>query len=104
MVLINYVSSVIPIIASAWFCCWLERQSNKVMPSAMKNFFTPLLCLLVTVPLTFLVIGPLATGLGELLAAGFQVVYQFAPWLAGGILGALWQVCVIFGLHWGWCR
>ncbi|MBU3895042.1 PTS beta-glucoside transporter subunit IIABC [Serratia rubidaea] len=101
VVLINYVSSVIPIIASAWFCCWLERQSNKVMPSAVKNFFTPLLCLLVTVPLTFLLIGPLATGLGELLAAGFQVVYQFAPWLAGGILGALWQVCVIFGLHWG---
>ena len=101
VVLINYASSVIPIIASAWFCCWLERQCNKVMPSAVKNFFTPLICLAVVVPLTFLAIGPLATGLGELLAAGFQRIYHFAPWLAGGILGALWQVCVIFGLHWG---
>ena len=101
VVFINYTSSVIPIICASWFCCWLERQCNKVMPSAVKNFFTPLVCIAVTVPLTFLAIGPLATGLGELLAAGFQVVYQFAPWLAGGILGAVWQVCVIFGLHWG---
>ncbi len=101
VVFINYTSSVIPVICAAWFCCWLERQCNKVMPSAVKNFFTPLVCIAVTVPLTFLVIGPLATGLGELLAAGFQIVYKFAPWLAGGILGALWQVCVIFGVHWG---
>ncbi|MGQ8776644.1 PTS beta-glucoside transporter subunit IIABC [Serratia sp. NA_112.1] len=101
VVFINYTSSVIPVICAAWFCCWLERQCNKVMPSAVKNFFTPLVCIALTVPLTFLVIGPLATGLGELLAAGFQIVYKFAPWLAGGILGALWQVCVIFGVHWG---
>ncbi|WP_058913753.1 PTS beta-glucoside transporter subunit IIABC [Entomohabitans teleogrylli] len=101
VVFINYTSSVIPVICAAWFCCWLERQCNKVMPAAVKNFFTPLLCLVITVPLTFLAIGPLATGLGELLASGFQIIYKFAPWLAGAVLGALWQVCVIFGLHWG---
>ena len=101
LVFINYTSSVIPIICSAWFCCWLERQCNKVMPSAVKNFFTPLICIAVTVPLTFLAIGPLATGLGEMLAAGFQWISHLAPWLAGGLLGAVWQVCVIFGLHWG---
>lgn len=101
VVFINYTSSVIPIICAAGFCCWLERQCNKIMPSAVKNFLTPLICIVVTVPLTFLVIGPLATGLGQMLAAGFQWIYQLAPWLAGGLLGALWQVCVIFGLHWG---
>lgn len=101
VVLINYTSSVIPVICAAWFSCWLERLCNNVFPLAVKNFLTPLACLGITIPLTFLVIGPLASGLGEGLAAGFQLVYQFAPWLAGGILGGLWQVCVIFGLHWG---
>lgn len=101
IVFINYASSVIPIICSAWFCCWLERQCNKIMPASVKSFFTPLICLVVTVPLTFLAIGPLATALSELLADGFQLVYHSAPWLAGGILGAVWQVCVIFGVHWG---
>ncbi|OUM13980.1 PTS beta-glucoside transporter subunit IIABC, partial [Klebsiella pneumoniae] len=50
---------------------------------------------------TFLVIGPVATWLSHLLANGYQFIYAFAPWLAGAVLGAMWQVCVIFGLHWG---
>jgi PTS system beta-glucosides-specific IIC component len=53
------------------------------------------------VPLTFLVIGPVATWLSMMLANGYQWIYALAPWLAGAAMGALWQVCVIFGLHWG---
>ncbi|QXB60651.1 PTS beta-glucoside transporter subunit IIABC [Pantoea agglomerans] len=97
----NYSASVIPIILAAWVSCWLERQSSRRLPASMKNFFAPLICLSVTVPLTFLVIGPLATGLSQILANGYQWIYALAPWLAGAALGALWQVCVIFGLHWG---
>ena len=89
---INYSSSVIPIILAAWVSCWIER---------MKNFFTPAICLAIVVPLTFLIIGPVATWLSHMLANGYQVVYEVAPWLAGAALGGLWQVCVIFGLHWG---
>lgn len=98
---INYSSSVIPIILASWVSCWLERKGNALLPSAMKNFFTPLICLVVVVPLTFLVIGPVATWLSQLLAHGYQIIYTVAPWLAGAAMGALWQVCVIFGLHWG---
>ncbi len=98
---INYSSSVIPIILASWVCCWLERKSNALLPSSMKNFFSPAICLAVVVPLTFLVIGPVATWLSHLLANGYQFIYAFAPWLAGAVLGAMWQVCVIFGLHWG---
>ncbi|MEZ3500112.1 PTS beta-glucoside transporter subunit IIABC [Pantoea sp. KPR_PJ] len=97
----NYSASVIPIILAAWVSCWLEKQSTRLLPSSMKNFFAPLICLGVTVPLTFLVIGPLATWLSQMLANGYQWVYVLAPWLAGAATGALWQVCVIFGLHWG---
>ena len=98
---INYSSSVIPIILASWVSCWLERKSNALLPSAMKNFFTPLFCIAVVVPLTFLAIGPVATWLSQLLAHGYQIIYTVAPWLAGAAMGALWQVCVIFGLHWG---
>ncbi|WP_437889246.1 PTS beta-glucoside transporter subunit IIABC [Phytobacter sp. V91] len=98
---INYSSSVIPIIIAAWASCLLEKQCNKFLHSAVKNFFSPLICIAVIVPLTFLVIGPVATLLSQGLAYGYQAIYQFAPWLAGAALGAMWQVCVIFGLHWG---
>lgn len=97
----NYGSSVIPIILASWLSCWIEKRSMKLLPSSMKNFFAPLICIGITVPLTFLAIGPVATGLSQMLANGYQWIYVFAPWLAGAAMGALWQVCVIFGLHWG---
>ncbi|WP_312242607.1 PTS beta-glucoside transporter subunit IIABC [Pantoea sp.] len=99
--LMDYSTTVIPVIFAAWVCCQLEKQLNRIMPQAIKNFVTPLLCLMVTVPLTFLLIGPLAIWISQQLANGFQLVYEFAPALAGLFLGSIWQVCVIFGLHWG---
>ena len=98
---INYASSVIPIIFSAWVSCRIENLGNRLLPSAVKNFFSPLFCLAIVVPLTFLLIGPVATWLSQMLAHGYQFIYTVAPWIAGGVMGAIWQVCVIFGLHWG---
>ncbi|KFD20612.1 PTS system beta-glucoside-specific IIBCA components [Tatumella ptyseos ATCC 33301] len=101
LTLINYSSSVIPIIFSAWLSCWLEKKLYPRLPESVRNFTAPLICLIIIVPLTFLVIGPLFTFLSHLLASGYQWIYDIAPWLAGIFLGAVWQVCVIFGLHWG---
>jgi len=98
---LNYSGSVIPIILASWVSCWLEKQGNRFLHAAVKNFFSPVLCIAVTVPLTFLIIGPVATWLSQGLANGYQAIYTLSPWLAGGAMGALWQVCVIFGLHWG---
>lgn len=98
---INYSSSVIPIIIAAWVSSQLERRCSPLFPSAVRNFFTPLVCIAVVTPLTFLIIGPVATWLSQMLAHGYLWIYNLAPWLAGGVMGAVWQVCVIFGLHWG---
>ncbi|MEQ9745197.1 PTS beta-glucoside transporter subunit IIABC [Pectobacterium actinidiae] len=98
---INYSSSVIPIIFAAWVSCRLEKPLNKVLHANIRNFFTPALCLLITVPLTFLAIGPVTTLLSHQLAAGYQVIYNANQTLAGGFMGGLWQVFVMFGLHWG---
>lgn len=98
---LNYSGSVIPIILASWVSCWLEKQGNRFLHSAVKNFFSPVLCIAVTVPLTFLIIGPVATWLSQGLANGYQAIYTLSPWLAGGAMGAMWQVCVILGLHWG---
>ncbi|MBC8944949.1 PTS transporter subunit EIIC [Xenorhabdus indica] len=98
---LNYSSSVIPIILASWASCKVEKVLDAHLPAAIKNFITPLVCLMLIVPLTFLVIGPTATWLSQLLAQGYQSAYGFAPVLAGMITGGVWQICVIFGLHWG---
>jgi PTS system beta-glucosides-specific IIC component len=98
---LNYSSSVIPIIFAAWVSSLIERWVHPRSPSALRNFTTPLCCLLITVPLTFLAIGPAATWLSRMLAEGYLWIYSLSPMIAGAVMGAIWQVCVIFGLHWG---
>ncbi|PXX42839.1 beta-glucoside-specific PTS transporter subunit IIABC [Aquitalea magnusonii] len=101
LTLLDYGSSVMPVIFAAWFSCLLEKRIQPRFPAAIRNLATPLLCLVITVPFTFLLIGPLATKASQGLAAGYQWLYALFPVLAGAVMGSLWQVFVIFGLHWG---
>lgn len=97
----NYTSTVIPIILAVWFASVVERWCKKWIPTVVKTFLVPFVTLLIVVPLTFLIIGPLATWIGNALAAITSAVYNFSPVLAGILLGSFWQVFVIFGVHWG---
>ncbi|WP_295838590.1 beta-glucoside-specific PTS transporter subunit IIABC [uncultured Microbacterium sp.] len=99
--MVSYVSSVIPIIVIVWLQSHAERFLLTVLPGAVKRFLTPMIVVAIAVPLVFLVIGPLSSLIGGGLAAGIGWVFQTLPWLGGAIMGGLWQVFVIFGLHWG---
>ncbi|PNW09300.1 PTS beta-glucoside transporter subunit EIIBCA [Microbacterium testaceum] len=99
--MVSYVSSVIPVIIIVWLQSYAERFLLKVLPGAVRRFLTPMIVVLVAVPLVFLVIGPISSLVGGGLAAGIGWVFETLPWLGGAIMGGLWQVFVIFGLHWG---
>lgn len=101
VILMDYASSVIPIIVATFFAVKIERFFKKVMPKVVSNFLVPFCTLLVIVPLTFLVIGPVATWAGQLLGAFTSTIYGLSPLLTGLVIGGLWQVFVLFGLHWG---
>ena len=101
LVMMNYTSSVIPIIVAVWLQGYLERFLLKFLPSAVRNFLTPLLSIAIMVPLTLLTVGPVTTLAAQGLSAGITSIFAFAPWLAGAVMGGLWQVFVLFGLHWG---
>ena len=99
--LIPYKSSVFPIIIASWFYSLLERNFNKIMHDSFKKFIAPLLGIIITVPLTFAVIGPVVAFLSNIVADGIIYVYQLNSVIASMILAGLWQVMVIFGIHWG---
>ncbi|MHA7268810.1 beta-glucoside-specific PTS transporter subunit IIABC [Arthrobacter sp. HLT1-20] len=101
LVIMNYTSSVIPIIVAVWLQGYLERFLLKVLPSAIRNFMTPLLTMVLMVPLTLLTVGPVTVLLAEAVSNGITAAFAFSPWLAGALLGGFWQVFVLFGLHWG---
>lgn len=99
VVLTSYGNSVFPIIAGVAVAAYIEKKIDPKMPTTVKLFATPLITLIITVPLTFLVVGPIMTIISDFLASGTQSIYNFSPILTGVILGAFWQLVVIFGLH-----
>lgn len=96
----GYGSTVMPIIAATAFAAFSEKQLRKVIPDVIKLFIVPFLTALVTIPLTFLVIGPIMNIVSDALGNGLLSIQSFSPILFGAILGFTWQILVMFGLHW----
>jgi PTS system beta-glucosides-specific IIC component len=99
--MVSYVSSVIPVIIVVWLQSHMEHVLYAKLPAAIRRFLTPMIIVVILVPLTFLVIGPLSNLVSGGLASGINWIFDVVPWLGGAIMGGLWQVFVIFGLHWG---
>lgn len=96
----SYLSTVIPAILATWVASIIEKNIRKVTPDVVKLFVVPFVTILVAVPLTFLVVGPVANLLSDVLSNTFTAIMNFSPVLYGLILGATWQVLVMFGMHW----
>ena len=101
VVMASYTSSLVPIIVAVWFQSHLQRWLSKLLPSAIRNFSVPLLVLLVMVPLTLITVGPVTTTASNGIASLMNMLFEHVPWVAGAVMGACWQVFVMFGVHWG---
>ena len=97
----TYTSSVLPPLFLVWILSYVERFVEKILPDVVKSLFTPLLCMIIMVPLTIVAIGPVSDNLATAIANGYNSLYNFAPALAAAVIGGLWQIVVIFGVHWG---
>ncbi|ALS38390.1 PTS system beta-glucosides-specific IIC component [Enterococcus rotai] len=101
VLMMSYGQSVIPIILATFCAAKLESWLQKVCPDVVKMFFVPFFTLIIVIPLTFIMIGPIATWASSLLSSAVLWIYNVSPPLAGAVIGGLWQVLVMFGLHWG---
>jgi PTS system beta-glucosides-specific IIC component len=97
----GYASSVVPIILAVFVASKVEKFFKKVVPDVIKTFVVPMLTLTVCTPLTFIVVGPIASVLTSLVGLITAFSYSLSPTVAGVVVGGFWQVLVIFGLHWG---
>lgn len=99
----GYTSSVIPIILAVWAASKLEKWCRTHFNQYVKFFFVPFVVLVVCVPLTYLVIGPVATIITDALSLFFNSLYSIPAIggaLGGAVLTAIWQPMVVFGFHW----
>lgn len=96
----GYYSTVLPAILAVWVASYIERGARKLIPDVVKLFLVPFVTLLLAVPMTFLVVGPVGNLLSDALSWFFQLIMGISPVLYGVVLGGLWQVMVMFGMHW----
>lgn len=90
----------VPIIISVWILSKLEKFLNEIINENLKPFFIPLICLIVMVPMTFIIIGPIATILTKIIGSSYNFIYNLSPILLGAIIGVFWQKLVTKGVHW----
>ncbi len=96
----NYAGSVIPILAIIAFGSVVERKAKDLVPDVLQGFFVPFFTLIITMPIALLIIGPVLSTLTNILMEFFKSIIGISPVLFGLIIGFVWQILVIFGLHW----
>ena len=98
--MINYTSSVLPIIAICFVQGQLEKLLYKYIPKLVSGMLVPLFTVLILVPLGFIVIGPVTNFVGNIIATVITFLLEVCPPVAGFLMAALWPVMIIFGVHW----
>lgn len=96
---INYAYQVFPAILCVLCYSQLERFFNKISPKVIRNFFVPMMSLLIVVPLTLLVLGPLGFNFGQYFAKVVMFIFAKFGWIAVGLLAAVLPFMVVTGMH-----
>lgn len=97
----GYYSAIISVLVAIWFGSYIEKWAKNIIPRVVNSFLTPFFTVLITVPVAFLIIGPITTWASALIGVIFTSLADFSPILFGALLAVSWQLLVIFGLHWG---
>ena len=95
----SYTSSVIPIILIVYFQSKVEGIVKKYIPKAISIFAVPLVVSLITVPVGFVVLGPLGSIIGNYVAQVFTWMEGTVGWLVPVLVGGLCPLLVMTGMH-----
>lgn len=97
--LATYTSTVIPVLLVIYVASWVQKFADKVSPKVVKFFFRPMLTMLIMVPLTYCIVGPLGNVVGGLLESVLSVIQDNAPWLLPIFFGAFGPIVIMLGMH-----
>lgn len=95
----SYTNTFLPIVLASFVASKLEKLAKKFIPSMLQLMLVPTFVLVVTVPLSWIVIGPVMNTVSSWLSKGVFGIFGMSPLLGGTLLGAFWQLVVLLGLH-----
>ncbi|WP_277678857.1 beta-glucoside-specific PTS transporter subunit IIABC [Gracilibacillus dipsosauri] len=97
--LLNYDTSVIPVILSVILLKYVYDLVKKVIPSAIQLMFAPMIAFLIVLPLSLWLIGPLGTNIGNFVSDIFNWLFEFSGLFAGLLLAGFMPLIIMTGMH-----
>lgn len=96
---ISYTATFLPILLTILIAVPIEKKLRENLPTAIRNLIAPFIVLFSIIPISLIIIGPLANQISTWLAIGLNFVFNVSPIISGFILGGIWQLLVIKGIH-----
>ncbi|WP_172120040.1 sucrose-specific PTS transporter subunit IIBC [Actinomyces faecalis] len=96
---IGYQAMVIPVLCVAWILSTIEKWLHKRLSGTADFLLTPLITILVTGFLTFVIVGPVTRELSDAITYGLDWVYNALGPVGGFLFGLVYSPIVVTGLH-----
>ncbi|MGL9730570.1 beta-glucoside-specific PTS transporter subunit IIABC [Enterococcus sp. DIV0756] len=98
--LVSYGSTIIPALLSTWLMSYVEKISEKIIPSFLKYFLKPLVVIAVTATITILALAPLGNLIGNVVAGLIEGLNAYGSWIVPTVIGGVFPLLVMTGMHW----
>ena len=96
---VGYQAMVIPTLVVTWILCLIEKRLHKIFKGTADFLLTPLITLLVTGFLAFVVVGPITREISNQLTSGINWLYGTLGPIGGLVFGFFYSPIVVTGLH-----
>lgn len=95
----TYTQTIIPMILATWVMGYVERFFKKYIPDVISTVFTPLLTIVVMIPLTFCLLAPVGSWLANVVYAILNGIHTVAGPVGYALVCGLWLLLLTCGLH-----
>ncbi|MFB7883724.1 glucose PTS transporter subunit IIA [Microbacterium sp. NPDC056057] len=100
LTIFDYSSQVFPPLLMAGALGPLYKLLRKLIPANLQLIFVPFFAMLVMIPLTAFIIGPIGVYAGAALAQGLAAINNFSPFIFAIVIPLAYPFMVPLGLHW----
>ncbi len=97
--LTGYQGHVLPVIIAVWIMCQIEKRLHKIVPEMLDLFITPLVTVCATGYLTLTIFGPVFSTVENWALAGVQMLITIPFGIGAAIMGAIYPLTVVCGVH-----
>lgn len=97
----SYTSTIVPVILAVWLLKYVEKLAKKICPKVIYIFGVTLIELIITVPLVYLVVGPIGSIITNAISSFVLLIHAHAGILAPAVAGAIMPLAVMAGVHLG---